>query len=270
MSGNFKLSDLAISVVEPSSTQWRVISGQLIQMGVTRLEHFKQAGAALTDMRNFKPDLVISAMHMPDMTGTELVQAMRNEDELEAIPFMLISSEDSDYYLEPIRQAGVIAILPKPFQAQDLTRALYSTLEFIEPDQSLLAEINLDELSVLVVDDSTTARKHICRVLNNLGIDEITQAANGKEAVEIMGRLLFDLIVTDYNMPEMDGKQLTQYIRQHGHQRSIPVLMVTSEANHSHLAGVKQSGVSALCDKPFEPQEVKSLIRKILAADAER
>jgi two-component system chemotaxis response regulator CheY len=45
--------------------------------------------------------------------------------------------------------------------------------------------------------------------------------------------------------------------------------MVTSEANHSHLAGVKQSGVSALCDKPFEPQEVKSLIRKILAAETE-
>lgn len=270
MSGHLNLSDLAISVVEPSPTQWRIISGQLNQMGVTRLDHFKEAGAALTDMRGFKPDLVISAMHMPDMTGTQLVQAMRSEAELEAIPFMLISSEESDYYLEPIRQAGVIAILPKPFQAQDLTRALYSTLEFIEPDQSLLEEVRLDELSVLVVDDSLTARKHICRVLNNLGIDEITQAVNGQEAVEVMGRRFFDLIVTDYNMPEMDGKELTQYIRQHSHQRSVPVLMVTSEASHSHLAGVKQSGVSALCDKPFEPREVKSLIRKILSADSER
>jgi len=77
----------------------------------------------------------------------------------------------------------------------------------------------------------------------------------------------FDLVVTDYNMPEMDGKELTEYIRNHSQQASIPILMVTSEASHSHLAGVKQSGVSAMCDKPFEPSMVKSLIRSILTAD---
>lgn len=269
MPDNFKISDLAISVVEPSSTQWRIIKGQLNDVGVTRLDHFKDGKSALSEMRKFQPDLVISSMHLPDMTGTELVQAMRSDDELEATPFMVISSEDSDYYLEPIRQAGVIAILPKPFNIQDLTRALYSTLEFIEPDQLLLEDINLDELSVLVVDDSSTARKHICRVLNNLGIENITQTINGKEAVGILHKHFFDLIVTDYNMPEMDGKELTKYVREHSHQRSIPILMVTSEASHSHLAGVKQSGVSAMCDKPFEPKEVKSLIQKILSAEAE-
>ena len=269
MSDNLKINDLAISVVEPSTTQWRVIKGQLNDIGVTRLDNFSEGKSALADMRRFQPDLVISAMHLPDMTGTELVQAMRSDEELEAIPFMLISSEDSDYYLEPIRQAGVIAILPKPFKVQDLTRALYSTLEFIEPDQSLLSDINLDELSVLVVDDSLTARKHICRVLGNLGIQNITQTINGKEAVAILNKQFFDLIVTDYNMPEMDGKELTKYVREHSHQRSIPILMVTSEASHSHLAGVKQSGVSAMCDKPFEPKEVKSLIQKILSTDAE-
>ena len=270
MSGKLQISDLAISIVEPSSTQARVIRQQLHDIGVTRVDHFKQGGAALGDMRKYRPDLIVSAMHLPDMTGNELIQAMRADDELEGIPFMLISSEVSDYYLEPMRQAGVIAILPKPFQAQDLTRALYSTLEFIEPDPSLMDEIELDELSVLVVDDSATARKHICRVLNNLGMNEITQAVNGKEAVDILSRQFFDLIVTDYNMPEMDGQELTRHIRQHSHQRTIPILMVTSEANHSHLAGVKQSGVSALCDKPFEPGEVKSLIRKMMCADSGR
>ncbi len=269
MSEKLKISDLTICVIEPSSTQWRIIKGQLNDIGVTRLDHFSDGNSALEDMRKFLPDLVISTMHLPDMTGTDLVQAMRNDNELEEIPFMLISSEDSDYYLEPIRQAGVIAMLPKPFQVQDLTRALYSTLEFIEPDNSMLVDINLDELSVLVVDDSLTARKHICRVLNNLGIEEITQAINGKEAVEVLNRNFFDLIVTDYNMPEMDGKELTKYVREHSHQRSIPILMVTSEANHSHLAGVKQSGISAVCDKPFEPHEVKSLIRNILSANIE-
>ena len=63
----------------------------------------------------------------------------------------------------------------------------------------------------------------------------------------------------------MDGKELTKYVREQSQQKTIPILMVTSEATHSHLAGVKQAGVSALCDKTFEPKEVKSLIRKILS-----
>ena len=262
------LSDLAITVVEPSSTQWKVINKHLLEAGVTRLEHFTDAAAAIADMRKFQPDLVISAMHLPDMTGTELVQAMREDSILQEIPFMVISSEISDYYLEPVRQAGVIAILPKPFKANELKSALYSTLEFLEPDHDALQDIDLDDLQVLVVDDSKTARKHIIRVLSNLGMENITQAVNGREAVTILSSKLFDLIVTDYNMPEMDGQELTHHIRTNPLLSSIPVLMVTSEAYSSQLAGVKQLGVSAMCDKPFEPGEVKNLLRKILKTNA--
>lgn len=258
------IADLAVNVVEPSSTQWAVIKQHLSALGVTRLERFTDGTAALRDMAKFQPDLVISTMHLPDMTGTSLVQAMRVTPALESIPFMLVSSEHSDYYLEPIRQAGVVAILPKPFQQSELKSALYSTLEFLEPDNESLKEIDLDSLHVLVVDDSITARKHIIRVLNNLGINDIVQATNGREAVESISKQFFDLIVTDYNMPEMDGQELTRYIREQSQQRSIPILMVTSEASSSHLAGVKQLGVSAMCDKPFEPNEVKSLLRNIL------
>jgi len=263
---SMSIADLAITFVEPSSTQQKVIAGHLQKLGLSRVDWFGDGGSALQDMRKYQPDLVVSAMHLPDMSGTELVQQMRDDSELEAIPFMVVSSENSDYYLEPARQAGVVAILSKPFDPEDLKKALYSTLEFIEPDKMALDEVDLDELIVLVVDDSSTARKHITRVLKNLGIENIVTAVNGKEALECMGRQLFDLIVTDYNMPEMDGQELTRYVREHSVQKSIPILMVTSEANCSQLAGVKQSGVSALCDKPFEPGEVKSLIKNILAS----
>ncbi len=264
MEKQLSISDLAITVIEPSPMQWHIIQKQLGELGVTRTDWFKSGKDALADMHKFQPDLVISTMYLPDMTGTELVQTMREDAELEAIPFMLISSEESDIYLEPIRQAGVVAILPKPFNPLHLKRALYSTLEFVEPSTADIDEIDVGELRVLVVDDSTTARKHITRVLNNLGMENITQACNGKEAVALLDEHLFDLIVTDYNMPEMDGQELSRYVRTSSHQSTIPILMVTSEANHSHLAGVKQAGVSALCDKPFEPREVRRLIRNIL------
>lgn len=260
------IADLALTFIEPSSTQKKVIAGHLQDLGISRVEWFRDAASALKDMRQYQPDLVVSAMHLPDMSGTELVQLMREDSELEHIPFMVVSSEHSDYYLEPARQAGVVAILSKPFDPEDLKKALYSTLEFIEPDKLALAEVELEELLVLVVDDSVTARKHITRVLKNLGIENIVQAVNGKEALACMEHRLFDLIVTDYNMPEMDGQELTRYVRENSLQRSIPILMVTSEASNSLVAGVKQAGVSALCDKPFEPSEVKSLITKILAS----
>ncbi|HED40244.1 MAG TPA: response regulator [Chromatiales bacterium] len=259
------ISDLAVTFIEPSSTQRRVISGHLNRLGLSKIDWFNDGESALKDMHQYQPDLVVSAMHLPDMSGTELVQQMRADETLEHIPFMVISSEHSDTFLEPARQAGVVAILSKPFDPEDLKKALYSTLEFIEPDNATLADVDLDDLLVLVVDDSLTARKHICRVLNNLGIENIVQAVNGHEALECMAHQLFDLIVTDYNMPEMDGQELTRYVREKGLQKSIPILMVTSEASSSHLAGIKQAGVSALCDKPFEPGEVKSLIRRILS-----
>ena len=75
---------------------------------------------------------------------------------------------------------------------------------------------------------------------------------------------MFDLIVTDYNMPEVNGQELAQYIRNESHQSHVPILMVSSEANDTHLANIAQSGVNAMCDKPFEPNTVKKLIYQLL------
>lgn len=261
------ISELAITFVEPSSVQAQIIEGHMRELQVERPQHFKTGAEALENIKRFKPDLVVSAMYLPDMTGAELVQELRKDPQLEDLPFMLISSETSFAMLDPIRQAGVIAILPKPFDADDLKRALYSTVEYITPDQSALADVDLDDLVTLVVDDSTTARKHISRVLNNLGIHNITTAENGKAAVELIEQNFFDLVVTDYNMPEMDGEALTRYIREHSSQRSIPVLMVTSEESGSRLSAVQQAGVSGICDKPFDTATVKGMIRQMLAGE---
>jgi two-component system chemotaxis response regulator CheY len=246
--------------------QGRIICNHLKELNITKVQCFQNGNDALDNIRSAVPDLVVSCMYLPDMTGTDLVKKMREENILEEVPFMLISSETSFASLDPIRQAGVIAILPKPFDPADLKRALYSTLEFINPDEAALADIHLDELHVLVVDDSSMARKHISRVLNNLGIEDITQAEDGSKAVKLIENEYYDMVVTDYNMPEMDGEALTRYIREHSTQRSIPILMVTSESSDSRLSAVQQSGVSGICDKPFDPQTVKQIIRNMFAA----
>ena len=262
---SLSINDLTLLLVEPSATQAKIVCESLKDLDLSQITTVNTGEDALAEMLREPPDLVISAMYLPDTDAARLVRAMRNSKRLVDVPFMLISSETKFSELDPLRQAGVVAILPKPFKTQDLKRALYSTLDHIRVDDEALADIDAENLSVLVVDDSSTARRHISRVLTNLGINKITTANNGIEAARLLEVDYFDLVVTDYNMPEMDGEQLTRYIREHSSQRSIPVLMVTSEESGSRLAAVQQSGVSGICDKPFDPQVVKQLIRSALA-----
>lgn len=257
------ISDLSILIVEPSMTSTRFIEDQLKGLEVRNIECCESGAEALASMRKCAPDLVASSMYLPDMTATELIETMREDPQLEDISFMLISTETSFAKLDPIRQAGIIAILPKPFSSDDLRKALVGSTRFIDTSRPELEHADLDDLKVLVVDDSPLARKYICRVLRSLGIENITEAENGREAVDILDRNLFDIVFTDYNMPEMDGEKLTRYIRENSMQHTVPIVMVTSEESGSRLAAVQQAGVSGICDKPFDTDTVMNMIQSI-------
>lgn len=260
-----KLEQLVVVLVEPSSTQRHIIREFLNFCAVQHLNCVDSGGGALQAMDSNKPDLIVSAMHLPDMTGVELIETMRSRENLRDIAFILISSETDFRYLEPIRQAGAIAILPKPFDFEQLKKALATTLDFIEPEKLELENFIPAEVSVLLVDDSRFSRRHIVKTLNSLGVVKITEAEDGKTAMPLLEENNYDLIVTDYNMPEMDGKELIGIIRSHKKYANTPVMMVTSESDMGRLAAVDQIGVSAILDKPFEASVMKNLIQKIMA-----
>ena len=265
-SSQVDISDLSILLVEPSSMQSKVIINHLTAEGILNIESANSGAGAIEILSEYQPDLVISSLYLPDMTATELVVQIKSTESLKDIPFMLISSETRFTALDPIRQAGVVAILPKPFNHEDLKRALRTSIDFIDPEEIQLGHYDIEAVRVLVVDDSPMARKHIVRVLNNMGISKITQANDGKQGIEIFSQSedAFDLIVTDYNMPEMDGRELIQYIRTEMNNSFIPILMVTSEENEVRLNNIQQAGVSGICDKPFEPQTVKEMLFRVL------
>mgnify|MGYP000261655724 CR=1 FL=1 len=262
---SISINELSILVVEPSSFQQKVICQELEDSGCSEIETASSVQDALQFMERYTPDLAISAMYLPDGDGVELVTKMRNNTSLEKIPFMLISSETRPDHIEPIRQAGSVAILPKPFCHEDLVKALQATLAFVDPEELNLEDYDVDELQILVVDDSDFSLKHISRMLENIGVQKIIVAHDGKEALEKIEAHEFDLIFTDFNMPNMDGEQLTQHIRTHSSQPYVPILMVTSEQNETRLNGVKQAGVNAVCDKPFSPDDMKSLMANLLS-----
>ena len=259
-----QISDIVVLLVEPSATQQKIISKQLNQVGIVNIILKKNGQETLDNLSILNPDVVISALYLPDMTGTDLVHRMRENDETSETGFILISSETRFRHLDPIRQAGVIAILPKPFSPDELRVAMANTLNFIDPTALSLDSFSPEEMHVLVVDDSSMARKHIKRVLASIGIEEFTEATDGLEATKILEDQYFDLVVTDYNMPNMDGQELVDHIRRNSTQASVPVLMVTSEANDNRLAAVQKAGVSAICDKPFAADTVRDLVQQIL------
>ena len=264
------IRDLSIFVVEPSSAQSHFIESQLKVIGIMFIKVFKDGASALKAMQENLPDVVISSMHLPDMTGGDLVARMRADEQTCNVAFILVSSETRPHYLEPVRQNGSSAILGKPFTVVQLKQALATSLDFLNPDTDKIAvssDIDLETIRVLLVDDSRSARAFMRRVLENLGIRNFIEAENGKQAVELIQQHLFDLVVTDYNMPEMDGRELTEYIRTQSWQSSVPILMVSSESNQSRLSAVAQAGVSGVCDKPFEPDVVRGLLAKMLRAD---
>lgn len=264
-----ELNSLYVTVIEPSKVQRNIITGHLNSFGIEHIEEFSEAKPALEHMLSSPPDIVLSAMHLPDMTGTELVTQMRGLGSLEQVTFLLISSETHYRYLEPIRQAGAIAILPKPFSREEMATALRSTLHYISDSETDTDNEEYDALTVLVVDDSSMSRKYISQMLESLSIKSIETAKDGSEALQLIKEgHRFDLIITDYNMPNVDGQELTEHIRNHSEQPTVPILMVTSEQNESRLAAVQSAGVSAICNKPLSYDMVKQLIEQ-LVTDAE-
>ena len=258
-------ADPSILLVEPSAMQAKVVSKAFRELGMERLRNVETGAAALASMRDIHPEVVVSALYLPDMSGLDLVLAMREEADLAGIPFILVSSETRPQALDPVRQAGICGILPKPFSNAQLRKVLETTLDFLAIEHSTSMDFRAEELKVLLVDDSGSARRFMRRMLENLGIRNFVEAGNGREAVSLLESTMVDLVVTDYNMPEMDGQALVQHIRTQSWQHEVPILMVTSESDEGRLAAVEAAGVSGICDKPFEASVVSDLLGRLLA-----
>jgi two-component system chemotaxis response regulator CheY len=119
-------------------------------------------------------------------------------------------------------------------------------------------------MKVLLVDDSTTMRTIQHRCLNALGIQDVVEAEDGREALAHFEQAAFDVVLTDWNMPNMDGMALLKEIR--SRNRDIPVVMITTEAERKRVVLAIQAGISDYLVKPFTPEDLKKKLQKWVAA----
>lgn len=116
---------------------------------------------------------------------------------------------------------------------------------------------------VLIVDDSTMVRQMVSFTLKEAGFD-VVEAENGQDALNKLGSHCVDLIVTDLNMPVMDGITLIQNVRKQAAMKSKPILMLTTEGLASKKEQGKAAGATGWIVKPFEPQKLLQTVAKVL------
>ena len=119
------------------------------------------------------------------------------------------------------------------------------------------------DIRILVVDDMSTMRRIIKTILNQLGYSNIEEAENGRQALGKLKKEKFDFVITDWNMPEMDGLELVKQIRSDDELKSLPVLMVTAEAKKENVMEALKAGVNNYIVKPFTPEVLKEKMEKI-------
>ena len=116
---------------------------------------------------------------------------------------------------------------------------------------------------ILIVDDSASLRQVVKIALSNAGYD-VVEASDGKDALSKLGGQRYHLIISDVNMPNMDGIELLKAIKQHSTYKFTPVLMLTTESGEAKKQEGQAAGAKAWVVKPFQPQQLLSAVSKLI------
>lgn len=124
---------------------------------------------------------------------------------------------------------------------------------------------------VMIVDDSPAMRRFIRRVIevSGFGVGRFFDAANGEEALKQLENEWVDVVLTDINMPQMDGETLVKKMRQLEHLAAIPVIVISTDATESRIDRLLSMGAQGYVTKPFAPERLREEIESVLGVTAE-
>lgn len=121
-----------------------------------------------------------------------------------------------------------------------------------------------DQLRILVVDDMSTSRGLILQALDSFGISNVESASDGLEAMHALKQRPAHLVISDYNMPGMDGLHLLQHMRHDPSTRATGFILVTGKADAQVIGTGKQLGMNNFLKKPFTPPEMRQCIEAVV------
>ena len=117
---------------------------------------------------------------------------------------------------------------------------------------------------ILIAEDSPTMRSLLASTIESLGAYEITEAASGFEALRLLPRDKVDLIITDINMPDINGLELISYVRNSPNYQGIPLFIISTESSEKDLEKGLALGANEYLVKPFNPLKLQELIHRYI------
>lgn len=120
------------------------------------------------------------------------------------------------------------------------------------------------DMSILVVDDFPTMRRIVRSLLKELGFTNVEEAEDGKEALAKIRAGSFEFIISDWNMPNLDGLEMLKQVRADAALKDLPVLMITAEAKKENIIAAAKAGASGYIVKPFTAATLEEKLNKIL------
>ncbi len=120
----------------------------------------------------------------------------------------------------------------------------------------------MKKTTVLTVDDSRTMRNMLLMTLSSAGYDTL-QAEDGVHGLEVLGGSMPDVIITDINMPRMDGFGFIENVRKSDEHRAIPILVLTTESDAEKKDRARRAGATGWIVKPFDPEKLLSAIQRV-------
>lgn len=248
-------STVKILLVFPSKLTQFMLSQALQGEGFVDVIKASSLQQAQNAIEQEKPNVVIASMYFSDGDAKQLLQKLKQIQS--RLHFLLVSAEHRWHQLDPVKQSGIVAVLKKPIDNDQLLKAM----RFIESlEQGGLHDAQFSNLKVLLADDSALAREHMRQVLHELSVHQIVEFENGQEALDHLLKTPVDVVISDYHMPKMNGEQLLQSVRGIKSLEGLPVVLVSSEREDVVLDRLQALNAEACLDKPFDIEQLKAVL----------
>jgi CheY-like chemotaxis protein len=270
-----QLARVPVLVVDDNATNRRVLGDSLIRWGMipTVVEGAAAAIEALQDAHasGAQLPLVLSDAHMPGIDGFGLIEMIRQDPSLSSVRIVMLTSGGERGDAAHCQKLGVAAYLSKPFDRLELRDVLLHVLarDPAKPEvRALLTRHALQEqrpsLSFLVAEDNAVNQRLIVRLLEKRG-HRVVLAQNGREALEALEKQPFDIVLMDLQMPEMDGFEATQLIREKEKASGahLAIIALTAHAMKGDEERCLAGGMDGYVSKPIKLEELFSVMENV-------
>jgi serine/threonine protein kinase len=255
-------ADTTVLIVEKSRLQAAMITKMLNEMDIDDVHVTSCGKDAIEKLEKIPVHVVLTSAQLPDMLGVSLAEHIRDELRWSQVAVVVMASDPLNRSMSKmLDRIGACAVIQKPFDSAQLNTTIDQVLAAENSDTGELSLLRTRQ--VLIVDDSRVAQRRIQQTLTELGFSEFVTADDGMQGVSCMKEETFDLVVTDYNMPNMDGHEFVSWVRNESEHRDVPIIMVTTEFDPTKLADVYQLGVSAICNKSFDRDQVRNIVIRL-------